>query len=394
MGLEMPEISRATAATSPHSATCSISSTFSAERLDGQGDRCDWPAQRGTEEGGGYAEGGIIPVNIGRGIAQAIAQPIMEDWRQANQVVKNIRNQYPVTDSIAGIHPAISAAQVANDVMSGDVGGDTALNLAQSVPILKGISGAAKALNKQSGATINGVKYIVDMPNTVRKNTAITVGQTLGPPANAYSRGGIMPVVGAGTGTSDSVPVVVAGQDVRLSNGEGAAILPARTMRNPAAVQAVEGIIEATNGKPPVRGERGLAYGGILGQQNQTGISGVWRTGNSFTQTDSGPSIRTPSIAAMPYPAAQPVSAQPVPTQTTTTNIVRNGNSFSAAPPSLSSQALTSPAGQPAPRPRHWSARRPQSSRLCNSLLQRRPPDYRRLRQQSGADTAVSETTR
>ena len=206
------EISRATAATSPHSATCSISSTFSAERLDGQGDRCDWPAQRGTEEGGGYAEGGIIPVNIGRGIAQAIAQPIMEDWRQANQVVKNIRNQYPVTDSIAGIHPAISAAQVANDVMSGDVGGDTALNLAQSVPILKGISGAAKALNKQSGATINGVKYIVDMPNTVRKNTAITVGQTLGPPANAYSRGGIMPVVGAGTGTSDSVPVVVAGR--------------------------------------------------------------------------------------------------------------------------------------------------------------------------------------
>lgn len=51
----------------------------------------------------------------------------------------------------------------------------------------------------------------------------------------------------------------------------------------------------------------------------------------------------------MPYPAAQPVSAQPVPTQATTTNIVRNGNSFSAAPPSLSSQALTSPAGQPAP---------------------------------------------
>lgn len=164
-----------------------------------------------------------------------------------------------------------------------------------------------------------------------------------------YARGGIMPVVGAGTGTSDSVPVVVAGQDVRLSNGEGAAILPARTMSNPAAVQAVEGIIEATNGKPPVRGARGLAYGGILGQQNQTGISGVWRTGNSFTQTDSGPSIVTPSVAAMPYPAAQPVSAQPVPTQATTTNIVRNGNSFSAAPPSLSSQALTSPAGQPAP---------------------------------------------
>ena len=164
-----------------------------------------------------------------------------------------------------------------------------------------------------------------------------------------YARGGVMPVVGAGTGTSDSVPVVVAGQDVRLSNGEGAAILPARTMRNPAAVQAVEGIIEATNGKPPVKGARGLA--GILGQQKQTGISGVWRTGNSFTQTDSGPSIGTPAIAAATSPATQPVSAQPVPAQTPTTNIIRNGNSFSAAPPSLSSQALTSPAGQPAPAP-------------------------------------------
>ncbi|HNF64023.1 MAG TPA: hypothetical protein PKZ20_20055, partial [Rhodocyclaceae bacterium] len=92
-------------------------------------------------------------------------------------------------------------------------------------------------------------------------------------------------------------------------------------------------------------------YGGILGQQNQTGISGVWRTGNSFTQTDSGPSLGTPAIAAAISPATQPVSAQPVQPQTPTTNIIRNGNSFSAAPPSLSSQALTSPAGQPAPAP-------------------------------------------
>lgn len=86
-----------------------------------------------------------------------------------------------------------------------------------------------------------------------------------------YARGGIMPVVGAGTGTSDSVPVVVAGQDVRLSNGEGAAILPARTMRNPAAVQAVEGIIEATNGKPPVRGREGWPTAGFSANRTRQG---------------------------------------------------------------------------------------------------------------------------
>lgn len=86
-----------------------------------------------------------------------------------------------------------------------------------------------------------------------------------------YARGGIMPVIGAGTGTSDSVPAVVAGQNVRLSDGEGMAVLPARTMKNKAAVHAIEEIIEATNGKPPVQnddeGAEGMACGGIAGKR-------------------------------------------------------------------------------------------------------------------------------
>lgn len=84
-----------------------------------------------------------------------------------------------------------------------------------------------------------------------------------------YAHGGILPVIGRGTETSDSVPAIVAGQKVRLSNGEGAAILPARTMRNEAAVRAIEGIIEATNGKPPLKNKKtdGMAYGGIAGKR-------------------------------------------------------------------------------------------------------------------------------
>lgn len=93
--------------------------------------------------------------------------------------------------------------------------------------------------------------------------------------AAGYARGGIMPVVGAGTGTSDSIPVVVAGQDIRLSNGEGAAILPAETMKNKAAVRAVEEIIEATNGKPIARNDdeerEGMACGGIVGKRKMAG---------------------------------------------------------------------------------------------------------------------------
>lgn len=93
-----------------------------------------------------------------------------------------------------------------------------------------------------------------------------------------YARGGIMPIMGIGSGTSDSIPVVVAGQRVNLSNGEGAAILPAKTMKNKAAVNAIEGIIEATNGKPTVghddgEGE-GMACGGVAGKRKMA-VGGV-----------------------------------------------------------------------------------------------------------------------
>ncbi len=67
-----------------------------------------------------------------------------------------------------------------------------------------------------------------------------------------YARGGILPVLGIGSGTSDSIPVVLAGHKVRVSNGEGVAVLPKKTMDTPGAVAAVEDLIEQTNGKPPL----------------------------------------------------------------------------------------------------------------------------------------------
>ena len=125
-----------------------------------------------------------------------------------------------------------------------------------------------------------------------------------------YARGGIMPVIGAGSGTSDSVPAIVAGQKVRLSNGEGAAILPAKTMKNKAAVHEIEEIIEATNGKPTATSDeddaglacggvkaRKMAGGGVLEQpeddnQNSSKIPGVVRNGNSFSQANPAPTAQ------------------------------------------------------------------------------------------------------
>jgi len=77
-----------------------------------------------------------------------------------------------------------------------------------------------------------------------------------------YARGGILPVLGIGSGTSDSIPVVLAGHKVRVSNGEGVAVLPKKTMDTPGAVAAVESLIEQTNGKPPVPMKDGGEYAG------------------------------------------------------------------------------------------------------------------------------------
>ena len=210
-----------------------------------------------------YEAGGLItPVNLGQGLYQAIAQPIAEDWRQGNAAIKKLRDQYPTADTLAGINPFVAAAQVANDVAAGNVGGDTAINVAQAVPVIKGLSGMAKMLTKQAGPTIGATKFVIDMPNTVRKNVALTTGQTLGQPANAFAAGGMVKFAGKGGPRDDQIPVKVAGQEINVSNGENAVILPAKTAANPAALYAIGGIIQATNdGRKPKMGmEKGGNY--------------------------------------------------------------------------------------------------------------------------------------
>ena len=209
------------------------------------------------EEAKNYEAGGLItPVNLGQGLYQAIAQPIAEDWRQGNAAIKKVRDQYPTADTLAGINPFVAAAQVANDVAAGNVGGDTAINVAQAVPVIKGLSGMAKMLTKQAGPTIGATKFVIDMPNTVRKNVALTTGQTLGQPANAFAAGGI--VRGKGGPTDDEVSMSIGGTDVNLSPRE--AVLPVKTVMALGGPAAVEDLIERTNGKPPVRS--GLRAGG------------------------------------------------------------------------------------------------------------------------------------
>ena len=223
---------------------------------------------------------------------------------------------------------------------------------------------AASASGGMFGKTIDAVGRRADELNRVSR----------------YARGGIMPVIGAGSGTSDSVPAIVAGQKVRLSNGEGAAILPAKTMKNKAAVHAIEEIIEATNGKPTATSDeddaglacggvkaRKMAGGGVLEQpeddnQNSSKIPGVVRNGNSFSQANPAPTaqeVYQPAVDAVknapqlgsplsidggkPAPTAQDLyggvslkgiaDALTPGTGSAVPGVVRNGNSFTQTPP-------------------------------------------------------------
>ena len=98
----------------------------------------------------------------------------------------------------------------------------------------------------------------------------------------------IAKIKGKGTGTSDDVPIVAAGQRVATSNGEGVLVLPAKMMSNEKALRAVEAIIqEANGGRPPVprTGQaRKMAGGGI--------IDGVLRLAEKVLPAPSGETYR------------------------------------------------------------------------------------------------------
>ncbi len=79
-----------------------------------------------------------------------------------------------------------------------------------------------------------------------------------------FAQGGVVRLQGPGTGTSDDIPLTLntggEGMNINVSNGEGLAVLPAKTMQHPEAVAAVNDIIETTNGKPPRGLKAGASY--------------------------------------------------------------------------------------------------------------------------------------
>lgn len=105
------------------------------------------------------------------------------------------------------------------------------------------------------------------------------------------AEGGI--VRGEGGPTDDKVPMQVAGRDVHLSNTE--AVLPAKTVAALGGPEAIEELIEQTNGKPPVKG--GLRAGGAYA----TGVAG-----DQIDPRELRPEFRSQAATPVIEPAANP----------------------------------------------------------------------------------------
>lgn len=144
--------------------------------------------------------------------------------------------------------------------------------------------------------------------------------------------GDMLKFSGPGGPRADKIPVKVAGKEIKVSNGESAVILPAKTTKNRDALMAIGGIIQASNdGIAPKMGlKKGGKYAvGSLPEDEKIPppvAAGISPTGG--TQMRAG-TVGAGSAAV--YPVAQGALLKgdvPAPT----TNIVRNGNSFSAGP--------------------------------------------------------------
>ena len=128
-----------------------------------------------------------------------------------------------------------------------------------------------------------------------------------------FAQGGVVRLQGPGTGTSDDIPLTLRtggeGMNINVSNGEGLAVLPAKTMQHPEAVAAVNDIIETTNGKPPrgLKAGASYAYGGV-GEIIQDGV----KTGTRIDPGLSRTNWINPNTQVVPYEAPPAAPAREI----------------------------------------------------------------------------------
>ncbi|HCN67244.1 MAG TPA: hypothetical protein DIT03_03020 [Candidatus Accumulibacter sp.] len=134
-----------------------------------------------------------------------------------------------------------------------------------------------------------------------------------------YADGGIVQFAGKGGPRGDKIPVAVAGNEINVSDGEAAVILPAKTAANAAALGIIGGLIEATNdGREPKMGMRdGVGYkDGTLPEEDGRPKILPWLPEGGILRTQQGRQQAAQAIANAPAIGA-PLTiggGQPAPT--------------------------------------------------------------------------------
>ena len=117
--------------------------------------------------------------------------------------------------------------------------------------------------------------------------------------AMRYADGGMVRFSGKGGPREDRIPVKVAGEQINVSDGESAVILPAKTAANPQAIGMIGQIIQATNdGRAPDMG--GVQKGGKYAR-------------GAYPYTDEEPPTAQ-QVYANVGPALQPTTPSTAPT--------------------------------------------------------------------------------
>lgn len=276
------------------------------------------------------AGGGIVPVNIAQGLNDAIVQPIVDDFKSGNQAIKSLRDQYPTVDNIAGIHPAVAAAQVANDVMANQVDAGTAANVAQMIPIYKQLKGMSAAATKAGNVVTGSDPWILNMPATMKKNMGITAAQTLGQPAQAFVTGGVIDPeeekqrqAAAPTAQEVYAPAYRAVSDGitgALTGGTAQSATPAPTAQEVYSGVSASGLLDAVTPK------NNLADHPIYSGVSASGLIDALTPGRGTAPA----AATTPTVTATtPQAAAPTVNAAP-------TSVARPSPVTSAAAPQVS----------------------------------------------------------
>jgi len=284
------------------------------------------------------ADGGIIN-NAAEYWADDNAQFEKTNPEFVDRVVRALNPMTGVGSAMGAMHTAASSGDVPGMVMAGATA-IPAFGVLRAVPAV----GAAKATVAPSLR-----KTMASLVGGATANAASDEYQARQNPA--YARGGIV----RGKGGVDRVPMAIGGVNVNLTGGKKPeAVLPGKTVEAMGGPSAVESLIEATNGKPPVKG--GLKEGGNY----RYGANGEWIPDPEEDKAPAGGQPFGPAVPTLgqgltgmssaisgigvsnPPPAVMPAAPQ------VSGNFNVAGNEYSSAPTSQPGvQRITAPGTSP-----------------------------------------------